>query len=162
MLSTTIIWPNSTSVTQVDGATSSHPQSIDTAQQAATTNGSKSDSIATHKMSNPQSIDTTQQVATTEDSKSDSNYQISTNGSSSVTHETRNNSITAIALSIIFTSVSVLIILVVVLIIARKINCKHRSESGGSQLPLVESDGLQEDDVSVHASLVYDCNCFNE
>ena len=112
MLSTTIIWPNSTSVTQIDGATSSHPQITDTTQQAATTNDSKSDSIATHQ----QSVSTTQQVATTEDSKSDSNnYQMSTNGSSSVTYETRNNSITAIVLSIIFTSVSVLIILVVVM-----------------------------------------------
>ena len=136
-----------------------HKACIDTTQQAATTNDSKSDSVATHQ----RSVSTTQQVATTEDSKSDSNYQMSTNGSSSVTHETRNNSITAIALSIIFTSVSVLIILVVVLIIVRKINnCKHKSESGGSQLPLVESDGLPEDDVSVHASLVYEHNCFNE
>ena len=86
MLSTTIIRPNSTSVTQVDEATSSHPQSTDTTQQAATIEDSKSDSIATHQ----QSVSTTQQVATTEDSKSDSNYQMSTNGSSSDMCDTRN------------------------------------------------------------------------
>ena len=90
-----IIWPNSTSVTQVDGARSSHPQNIDTTQKVATINDSKSDS--THQMSNPQSDDTTQQVATTVDSISDSNYQMSTNGGSSMTQET---SVTAIVLSI--------------------------------------------------------------
>ena len=134
-------------MTQVDGARSSHPQNIDTTQKVATINDSKSDS--THQMSNPQSDDTTQQVATTVDSVSDSNYQMSTNGGSSMTQET---SVTAIVLSIIFTSVLVLIILAVVIIVklSRKINCKHRSESDGSvrsQLLLVESDGLQEDDV---------------
>ena len=65
---------------------------------------------------------------------------------------TQETSVTAIVLSIIFTSVLVLIILAVVIIVklSRKINCKHRSESDGSvrsQLLLVESDGLQEDDV---------------
>jgi hypothetical protein len=131
---TTIIRPVSTSVTQVDGATSSHPQKMDT----------------------------TQQVATTKDSTSDSNYQmtLSTDGGSiNKTHniETRNNSVTAIILSLIFILVSFFSILAVVLIIivklSRKTNCKPRSsESDGSasvdrQLLLVESDGLQEDDV---------------